>query len=421
MSGYTTNLWTGGAVTPLDEGPREETPTGHKVRPIVLCECLVQFAEDVEIESEWETIRGYTERNANLGVGTPDGNLIILRVLESWVNKMEIENQAAWAEQQLDELKALLGIDLTNSDGEYYRSGAIEEVAEYLPELMGLVISGLQNGKVNYWQMIKGEWVNAEAWRGGYQGKMLITVLFCCSLIRAQRMGLSRQAQEEHQGEGKFGYQDDKYLAGILTKFAKTWPSLREAIKETGHTVNEIKSGIYIPAMDAVPAEEFPPECRRLPQGESLKRQVGGIKSMGTAAQGKYESMLGPYAMRLGAAKERVEAAEKLSRGVVDYLNKSVDPMRAHAAWVITQKCIKEALAYDIRITPRDDLIPHLDRVEKAAKNVVDEMWGVRMPESPWQRLRLPGPLGGGGMRMPAQADDAAFVCIDLHCSAGQS
>ena len=42
--------------------------------------------------------------------------------------------------------------------------------------------------------------------------------------------------------------------------------------------------------------------------------------------------MLGPFAMRRGPAKERVEAAEKLSRGEVDYLNKSVDPRRAHTA-----------------------------------------------------------------------------------------
>ena len=82
---------------------------------------------------------------------------------------MEIENCAAWVEAKWEELQALIGTDLTNAYGEYYRSGAIEDVEEHLPHLMDLVISELQNGKVNYWQMINGEWVKAEAWRGGYQ------------------------------------------------------------------------------------------------------------------------------------------------------------------------------------------------------------------------------------------------------------
>ena len=79
-------------VTPLDEGPRETDITGHKIRPITLCECLVKFAEGVGIEEDWDRIKQYMESNANLGVGTADGNVIILRMLQSWVAEMEKHN-----------------------------------------------------------------------------------------------------------------------------------------------------------------------------------------------------------------------------------------------------------------------------------------------------------------------------------------
>ena len=66
VSKYTTELWTRGLTTPLDEGKREETVTGHKIRPIILCECLTKFAEGVGIEEDWDQIKKYMETNANL-------------------------------------------------------------------------------------------------------------------------------------------------------------------------------------------------------------------------------------------------------------------------------------------------------------------------------------------------------------------
>ena len=104
VSNYTTDLWTAGTVTPLDEGLREEEITGHKIRPIILCECLVKFSEGIEIEEEWEEIGKYMEGNSNLGVGTPDGNVIILRMLQTWVEEAEVGNQADYVEGKFEEL-----------------------------------------------------------------------------------------------------------------------------------------------------------------------------------------------------------------------------------------------------------------------------------------------------------------------------
>ena len=129
---------------PLDEGPKEETVTGHKIRPILLCECLVKFAEGVEIDSEWDKVSQYMEKYANLGVGTPDGNVVVLKVLESWGESMELDNGAAWIEGKWEELKALIGIDLINAYGEYFRTGAVTEIMEKLLEILGILALQIQ-------------------------------------------------------------------------------------------------------------------------------------------------------------------------------------------------------------------------------------------------------------------------------------
>ena len=91
-------------------------------------------------------------------------------------------------------------------------------------------------------------------------------------------------------------------------------------------------------------------------------------------------------------------------------MRESTDEVRAQVAWVVTQKSIKEALAYDIRIMPRDLLTDHMRRIEEAAKLVIDEIWGEKMSQAQWERLKLPGPLGGCGMRMPDMAAEAALI-----------
>ena len=109
--------------------------------------------------------------------------------------------------------------------------------------LAGLVKSELQNGSVSFWQRVKGEWKKSEAWRGGYQGKRLITILFCCSLIRAQRRSKERGEQMSHVGEAGLGYQDDNYMAGYMRRLVETWP-VKEELEKAGNTVNTTKSGI---------------------------------------------------------------------------------------------------------------------------------------------------------------------------------
>ena len=47
---YTTVLWSAGISVPIDQGSRDETATGRKIRPITLLEVLVKFAESLLLD-----------------------------------------------------------------------------------------------------------------------------------------------------------------------------------------------------------------------------------------------------------------------------------------------------------------------------------------------------------------------------------
>ena len=127
VSQYTTELWTAGLSIPIDSGERQETPTGRKLRPIILAEVLPKFAEAVGLDECSEDTRNYFDPD-QLGVGTPYGNIILLRALQSWSQEMEEADAEKLAAGALEELEAVMAMDLTNAYGRFYRFTAIAEI-----------------------------------------------------------------------------------------------------------------------------------------------------------------------------------------------------------------------------------------------------------------------------------------------------
>ena len=143
-----------------------------------------------------------------LGVGTLDGNILILRSLESWSAEIEAGNATSILAEELARLEGIAALDLHNADGGFYRSSAIDEIIDFLPALAGMVKAQWQTGVTTYWQRVNGSWRKSETSRGGFQGLRLVTVLFCCSLRRALREATATAASTVP----KPAYQDDTYL-----------------------------------------------------------------------------------------------------------------------------------------------------------------------------------------------------------------
>ena len=69
--------------------------------------------------------------------------------------------------------------------------------------------------------------------------------------------------------------------------------------------------------MEAIDSEDFPEDLKTLLEDSGLCQKSGGLKTMGSAAQGQFEAMLGPYAINLQAATERVQEAVRVSKSLI--------------------------------------------------------------------------------------------------------
>eukprot|EP00973_Karenia_brevis_P003001 409971-Karenia_brevis.AAC.1 len=135
---------------------------------------------------------------------------------------------------------------------------------------------------------------------------------------------------------------------------------------------------------------------------------------MGAAAQGEFESMLGPMQKRLVPAVERLHTAKRFARRLQDYLFGADDCNSLHVAWCLAARSLKEALAYDIRVCPADVMEPLLTELTSCLREVACQIHGSPFSDLLWRRLQLPGPLGGMGMRMAMTSADAAFIATYL-------
>ena len=87
---------------------------------------------------------------------------------------------------------------------------------------------------------------------------------------------------------------------------------------------------------------------------QHIPRAHGGLKVMGSAAQGEFECRLGPMQLRMQPAADRMKKALSLATRLESLLLNSKGRTSLHEAWCMTVKCVKEALAYDVSIIPRE-------------------------------------------------------------------
>ena len=88
-------LWTAATVVALDGGPMPQQPGQpappegqRKLRPIALAEALLKLAEGVIIDQHiWGLRRAVEPRQ--LGAGTPDGCVLVVKALRLWQHNAE--------------------------------------------------------------------------------------------------------------------------------------------------------------------------------------------------------------------------------------------------------------------------------------------------------------------------------------------
>ena len=200
-------LWNGQVAAPKDCGPKKDDPTQRKLRPIALEEALVKFAETAACDAELGPVLEALEP-VQLGVGTPDGTVLLVSVLRAWLRGDQREgsgveapgvashdyaeewrpNAAEAASDAGRGTPVYFSSDLKNAYGLVKRSALLRGLRAKAPRLARLLATKWSSGSNTVYHRIKQEgartntWRTSQAWRGGGQGSRLMMIAFCCSL-----------------------------------------------------------------------------------------------------------------------------------------------------------------------------------------------------------------------------------------------
>ena len=129
----TANLWTAATIASLDCGPKKPEPgqqlpqpCPRKLRRIALAEVLTKLAESCVIEQHIDKLLKGVEPT-NLGLGTPDAAVLIVRTVRGWANDMVAPPKVG---QDTD---VVLPIDLENAFNRAFRSTCLEAARSACP------------------------------------------------------------------------------------------------------------------------------------------------------------------------------------------------------------------------------------------------------------------------------------------------
>ena len=404
-------LWTSSIVVPIDCGSRQDG--SRKLRPIALTEHMLKFTESVIIDECLPQLRGAFEPH-QLGAGTADGNVLIYRILQTWLNDIEshgqVEPHAPVVEERNPSNDVLLGLDMENAYGRFFRSAALKATVARVPELAHLVLAEWGPGRTMYWQRIDGEWKISPTMRGGWQGSRLAMIMFCMSLEHS--MDAMPQPVKDHVA--RVGYQDDTYFVGNMYTLASEWDGVNEAFASGGHRLNGTKSSVFLPCWNDVPTAGMPQILQQwLAQ---ICRSSNGLATMGCAAQGTFESALGPYQFALESARKRLDRASIFKDKLTELVATDTDDSTLHVAWLLTTKSLNQTLTYDARLLRPEVLAGVTGQRGSMVRTAVEHIMGRSLTGDAWEQLQLPGPLGGMGLRLPTVSSHAAYLSTWISC-----
>ena len=415
-------LWHAGILEPADCGERAQTDEtrapDRKLRPLAQTEVLVKMVETALIDEVIEELRATLEPR-QLGVVTPDGPVRVVKLLRAWLEDMcEAEEEAAGrfpAESQLvgPDVETIAELDLENAYGRFFRSSALSSAAPRSPRVAALAAVQWKHGRVTIWQrMAGGSWVQDASWRGGFQGSRLAQVMFALDLEGA----FSELAPN---GLVRVGVADDTYLTGSLRSLIDGWPAMEATLAGHGHRLAAHKSHVLVPALDSAEsrgAAQADPEVTAF--FDVVPRSCGSLPMLGAAAQGKFDTELGPFAAMAGPAAKRVDAACMHLAALRDMVRARVHEQADQAVWTVLQQSVARALEYDMRLCPWVHLEAHAARLAAACHQTLEELLGCQLDDHARKQATLPGALGGLSLSLPSELRAAAaFHAAEVaHC-----
>ena len=402
-------------MVPIDCGPKPNQPSERKLRPIGLAKSLTKFVEAAIIDDIMPRVLAALEPT-QLGAGTPDGCVIIVRMLQAWIRDMLLKGDVSdvgcnGLNGDESFFERILPLDLQNAYGRFLRSAGLKGMLAHAPRLQHLVLSLWGNASNTVWPRCEGSWRSSSTSRGGFQRLRILMLMFCFSL----EYSFDQLSPAVSALITRVGYQDDQYLVGNVLEIAPHWSTILEALGAGGHNLNMIKSEVYLPRLDNIPTDCLPSALQTLLN--LLKRSVGGIKCLGSAAEGRMETLLGPFGLSATPANTRLENARQYAQRIEEFIDKSGDDQSLHVAWLHITKSLSRALSYDARLLFPETYNCVARQLDEWVVKLVQKLAGLSFNGTSIDQTSLPGPLGGLACRLPSHESDAAFLSTWMNIS----
>ena len=339
---YAQRLWGRVMLIPIQDGLR---PRPHglaaeasiplptvgatpKIRLIGLAESLLKIGEGALLDPLMADIRRHLEPN-QLGVGTPDGVVLVISLLRCWADAIcESEGTA----DDIEDPSAIVPIDLRNAYGMFLRSHALQAAIGFNSQVASLAAAEWAQ-KPEYYIEVQGKWQCQQTHRGFWQGRRLAMLMFCLSLARSLA---DSELDLRASGVAYVSIQDDTYLIGSLKTFSNKRGQLVQALARGGHELQPAKSKAWAPAWDGKPSAVLPDWAQQL--FGIVERSEGGVFALGAASQGSYETLLGPWSMVAAKARERLNKAQEAASELRTYIREATSPHALHLAWDVVSQ-----------------------------------------------------------------------------------
>ena len=373
-----------------------------KLRPIALTEALIKLAESAVVDAVFPTLREHFS-GRQFSVREPAGAELVVGAVR----------QATWLKPE----HAVVATDLSNAYGSASRARTLRAVREACPQMLGILVAQWEPGTTTAWlRMADGEWRWWPVERGLWQGSPCANPAFCCPLQKAvddaldqamQDAGGNDELKQELADVARLAYADDAFFMGNPAALCSFLVNLSLHLADAGWTLVWEKSHAWIPGMEGSAPEEGSAAAKLF---ALVTRAEGGLPLLGSAADGAFATVVSATAVGAAPALKRAEAAAALCDKLRQVLTAGLAESPHHPVWMMMSRSAARKLDYDARVCPAAALAEAAMVVDGATADTLDALLGVKMNAAAATQARLPGPLGGLGLRGVSASADAHYL-----------
>ena len=150
---------------------------------------------------------------------------------------------------------------------------------------------------------------------------------------------------------------DDLGLSVTMGDFRKAFDVLEAALLDMGIKLNMDKCEAWIPGLDLVEEGSEEWNCA-VAAVRPLQLKRHGLRLLGTAAEGEFETILGPHGYGAGPIQERAQRATAYGAAICKMARECTHSYALQASWVLTHRSLQAALDYDLRLSPLEQSLP---------------------------------------------------------------